>query len=162
MNREILFRVWDNVMGKYLNVNEVLSFNHDGTISNSRPRSTIEQYTGFKDKNGLKIFDKCKAKGVFELKTGERVKTYKRTKNRYAIYSEVEVEGFIIFKNGSYHFETENKTYYKTGFYSGMGRTASEKRNNESVETYSSASGLLSEKHNSLEIIGNVHTKEEA
>ena len=108
MNREIKFRVWDEVSEKMLNWNEFLDTNMKNTFI--APESTgliLMQYTGLDDENGKEIYEG----DIVEFKdTGEEGYEYK--------------EGFdfnniaqVVYENGIYtlaNFGESDNSYYAT------------------------------------------------
>ena len=75
MSREIKFRAWDNRLNKYIDMFLGFTIN-DGVLEyledvfNVKKQVIIEQYTGLKDKNGVKIYegDYIKAKStIYEI-----------------------------------------------------------------------------------------------
>lgn len=60
--REIKFRAWDEKLNKYIDMFLGFTFN-DGVLEcledvlNVKKQVIIEQYTGFKDKNGVEIYE---------------------------------------------------------------------------------------------------------
>jgi len=159
--REFKFRAW---LGYRMHINEEalrLMYNNSQAVKLFHTNPIIMQFTGLLDKNGNEIYEGDIVSGIFHMRTGERVTTYKRQKNTYAIYSDLLVKGVVVFKDGCWWFESDFKVDYQTGFYTGMGRTTAEKKANESVTTYSKADDILSKILSTIEVIGNIYENPE-
>jgi len=167
--RQIKFRAW-SVNDKAIidwNTIKQSSFNYGelhlahSILTSNDEIYNVMQFTNLLDKNGKEIFEGDIVSGIFHMRTGERVTTYKRQKNTYAIYSDLLVKGVVVFKYGCWWFESDFKVDYQTGFYTGMGRTNAEKKANESVATYSKADDILSKILFTIEVIGNIYENPE-
>ena len=96
MERVIKFRVFDNVCQCYVKDNWKFYLNGGVSIESTWATNdvTIEQFTGLHDKNGKEIYE------------GDVVKVFD-------VYGEININGTVIFQDGSFCIKSDTCTYYR-------------------------------------------------
>jgi uncharacterized phage protein (TIGR01671 family) len=164
MSREIKFRAWNGKEVKQVDQitigeNTWSCENGYGVSIPYQPSIILMQYTGLKDKNGKEIYEGDIVKGIFSIRTGTRSNGRGRNAYTYAVYSDIEVIGFVVFNEllSSFYFETDFKQEYLTSFWRGCGRTKAERDANYLTTTYDSPRNYLHKVLSKIEVIGNIY-----
>jgi uncharacterized phage protein (TIGR01671 family) len=114
---------------------------------------TVGQYTGLKDKSGIKIYEGDIVKNIISVRIGTRTETYKRTTNRYAKYEDKECNGFVVFEDFKYKIKWIANDNYPSYFF------CTKKRDNPTLINEQIIHNI--EKNTVVEVIGNIHENPE-